>query len=199
MPPEDQSPADAAPAPVAYHPALMEDLHRNIASANSYRMELIKFSMAISAALLTFTVTFRPTLEIVQLGWVMWASWGALALSLVGGMANMMGWDRFYMSYRDVDYKEGKSLGRDNAQAKGKQQRAQINRWRRAAMWAQFVGFAVGVVGAAVFAAANIDQVRKADSKPAQVNLVCSRAPGNTVATAAATAATVATAEGTVR
>jgi len=168
---QDASPENSAPTVASYDPALMEDLHRNIAFANAYRMELIKFLMAISAALLTFTVTFRPMLETVQWAWAMWASWSGLALSMVGGMVNMMGWDRFYMSYRDVDYKVGKSKGRIEAVKQGKEKRRKIDLWRKTGMWVQYVCFAVGVIGAAGFAAANIDHVRKADDQATQINV----------------------------
>jgi hypothetical protein len=138
---------DAAPKPT------IEAIQRDIALANTYRIELIKYLLAIAAALLAFTVTFRPTLWRVDLAWAMWCGWFGLGLSLIGGMFHMLGWDHYYKSYRDYDHK-GK------AQA-GKAARHSINQWRRSAMILQFGGFIIGVAGVALFAAANIDNAGK--------------------------------------
>ncbi len=68
---------------------------------------------------------------------------------MVGGMIHMYGWDRFYVSYRDFEHR-----GQNGTDA-----RHRINRWRRAGMVAQFIGFAVGVLAIGLFAAANIANV----------------------------------------
>ena len=127
----------------------IDALHRDIAFANQYRLELIKLLMTLSAAILAFTVSFRPSLRDVQSSWLMWTGWLALGASMVGGMIHMHGWDRFYISFRNFEHR-GKS---------GKDKRRQINLWRRAGMIAQFVGFAVGVLAVAAFAAANLASV----------------------------------------
>jgi hypothetical protein len=137
--------------PIEQRTATIEAVHRDIALANQYRLELIKLVMTISGAILAFTVSFRPSLRQVEYPWLMWMGWIGLAASMVGGMLHMHGWDRFYLSYRDYDWKGKKECGR--------QQRAHINRWRKASMFLQFAGFAIGVMAIALFAAVNIGNV----------------------------------------
>jgi hypothetical protein len=150
----------AVPAAVAGRPTI-DAIHRDIALANKYRIELIKYLLAISAALFAFTVTYRPSLTRVDVSWAMWLGWAGLGVSMVGGMFHMLGWDHYYKSYRDHDWK-GRA---DPAAAKlaGKAARKKINAWRRFALLAQFLGFIVGVFGIGLFAAVNIDNVRKPD------------------------------------
>ena len=136
------------PVAAAQRPTI-DALHRDIALANQYRLELIKLLMTLCAAILAFTVSFRPSLRDVQSSWLMWAGWIGLGISMVGGMIHMHGWDRFYVSYRDYEHRD----------LSGECKRRQINRWRRAGMIAQFAGFAVGVLAVAIFAAANIANV----------------------------------------
>ena len=57
---------------------------------------------------------------------------------------------KFYISYRD--YKSDIP--------KGVEVRKKITRWRRFSMFIQFAGFAVGVLALAIFAAANLDNVK---------------------------------------
>lgn len=127
----------------------IDALHRDIALANQYRLDLIKLLMTLSAALLAFTISFRP--GVMQPRWepLMWVGWLALGVSMVGGMVHMLGWDRFYTSYRNYDW-------RDHAE-QGKTARAIINLWRRFAMLVQYFGFALGVLAIALFAAVNLD------------------------------------------
>lgn len=148
-----------APIPPVPVPTI-DALHRDIAFANSYRMELIKLLMTLSAALLAFTVTFRPDLKQVLYPKAMWVGWFGLALSMIGGMVHMHGWDRFYMTYRDFDHKFRNSPPPNGGKAQGEKKREQINGWRRVGMCCQFLGFAVGVIGVAIFAAANVDGKR---------------------------------------
>jgi len=139
----------------------IEAIHRDIALANKYRIELIKYLLAIAAALFAFTITYRPSLTKVDVGCAMWVGWAGLGISMIGGMFHMLGWDHYYKSYRDHDWK-----GRNDplaARAAGKEARRKINGWRSVALFAQFGGFIVGVIGVGVFAAVNIDNVRKPD------------------------------------
>ena len=150
------------------HPTI-ESVHRDIGFANAYRMELLKHLMTISAALFAFTVTFRPTLDAVQCRWAMWIGWTGLAVSMIGGMVHMLGWDHYYKSYRDFDYGLREDPDTERGRREGRAKRNQINRWRRVAMVAQFVGFAIGVIGVGTFAAINIDNVHKQSSAAAPV------------------------------
>lgn len=156
----------------------IDALHRDIAFANSYRLELIKLLMTLSAALLAFTVTFRPDLKQVLWSKAMWLGWFGLAVSMVGGMVHMYGWDRYYMTYRDYDHKHRDKSAPNDGRSVGKREREVINRWRRWAMCCQFGGFAIGVISVAVFAAANVDGKRPSEpaSSP-EVSLQAKAAP----------------------
>ena len=125
-------------------------LHTDIGFANQYRLELIKTSLTLAAALLAFTVTFRPSLITPSREWLMWVGWIGLGLSTLGAMGNMYGWEQFYISYRN----------HKDDQTKGKSVRKKITCWRRCAMSMQFIGFAAGVLSIAIFAAINLDNVK---------------------------------------
>lgn len=129
----------------------IDALHRDIALANQYRLELIKLVMTLSAGILAFTVSFRPSLTSVSLPWLMWIGWISLAMSMVGGMVHMHGWDRFYLSYRDYDWRGEKVAG--------KVHRTHINFWRNTGQFFQFACFALGVLAIGLFAAINITNV----------------------------------------
>ena len=144
----------------------IDAIQRDIALANQYRLELIKYLLAIAAALFAFTVTFRPSLVHVDLGWAMWFGWVGLGISMIGGMFHMLGWTHYYKSYRDHDWKNKNPA---KGKAEGRTARATINRWRVTAMLFQFGGFILGVAGVGLFAAANIDNARKPEEKSTAV------------------------------
>jgi hypothetical protein len=152
----------SAPTPTSPIPPIptIDAIHRDVAFANSYRLELIRLLMTLSAALLAFTVTFRPDLKQVLWSQAMWLGWFGLAISMVGGMIHMYGWDRYYMTFRDYDHKHRDNSPPNDGRSLGKRERGKINRWRRWAMGCQFGGFAIGVASVAVFAAANVDGKR---------------------------------------
>lgn len=125
-------------------------IHTDVGFANEYRIELIKITMTLATALLAFTVTFRPTLIEPRSDWLIWIGWLALGSSTLGAMVNMYGWERIYISYRDL---------RRTAD-RGEGVREGITTWRRVGMFAQFFGFGVGVLCIAVFSALNLDNVR---------------------------------------
>jgi hypothetical protein len=149
----------------------IDAIHRDIALANTYRLEWQKAIMTIAAALFAFTVTFRPELAVVEEMWTMWTGWGGLAVCIFGGIVNMVGWEHFYKSYQDCDWTYRDNLLPITGKWLGKQARRKINRWRRAGMACQFGGFAVGVIGIAIFASANLDNPKRkgADTAPEQV------------------------------
>lgn len=138
-------------------PATIDAIHRDLAFANTYRIEWIKFMLAVAGGLFAFTVTFRPTISPADWKLAMWIGWLGLALSLAGGMGQMAAWEYFYKSYRDFDFKGNK--------AAGKAYRRSVNRWRLMAMWSQIVFLVVGVAGVGTFAAINIDHVKDSDCK----------------------------------
>ena len=131
----------------------IDAIHRDLAFANTYRIEWIKFMLAVAGGLFAFTVTFRPTISPADWKLAMWLGWLGLALSLVGGMGQMAAWEYFYKSYRDYDYKGNKP--------EGKAYRESVNMWRLAAMWVQILFLMIGVAGVGTFAAVNIDHVKE--------------------------------------
>ena len=158
---QPQGKAEISDHPYGERTPTIEAIHFNISLANQYRLEMIKHLLAIAAALLAFTVTFRPTLVRVELPWVMWIAWFGLGISIVGGVFHMLGWDHFYKSYRDFDGKSPDPKDPKKGEREGDAARKRINLWRRFAMAAQFIGFIVGVASVAIFASLNIDNVRK--------------------------------------
>jgi hypothetical protein len=130
------------------HKPDIDSVHRDLAFANQYRLELIKHLMTLAAGLLAFTVAFRPTLKPVSQGWLMWAGWIGLGLSMIGGLLHMLGWDRFYTTYRDYDFR--------GQHTQGVNKRRTIRHWRRFGMIIQFIGFGVGVLAIALFALGNV-------------------------------------------
>lgn len=157
--------ADAAMAKSEPPRPSIDSIHRDIAFANTYRIELIKYMLAIAAALFAFTATFRPSLACVCDPEAMLVGWIGLGLSMVGGMVHMEGWDHYYKSYRD----HAKDL------AAGKKARKLINLWRRIGMTVQYLGFVAGVAAIGYFAYMNLDNVRKDDaSKDAVTQQKCS-------------------------
>lgn len=75
---------------------------------------------------------------------------------MAGGMGNLYGWEKFYLSYRDFDLKE--------KFAAGKKYRGRVTLWRRIARFLQFFGFLVGATLIGYFTSENIkarpDQVQ---------------------------------------
>lgn len=184
MPPEPAAPTPGTPT--------IEAVHRDIGFANSYRMELLKTLLAIAAALFAFTVTFGPTLKPIAWKWAMWMGWAGLAVSMVGGLVHLLGWDHFYKSYLDINWRRRNEPDQAAVKKAGEDARAAINIWRRAGMAAQFSGFVVGVAGVGVFAGANIENAAaKAESTPATTQFRCQCCPAVTAAVGAASATAV--------
>lgn len=125
-------------------------VHADVGFANQFRLELIKTTLVVATGLLAFTISFRPSISSPKWEPLMWIGWIALGLAAIGAMGNMYGWERFFASYRD----------HRSDQTTGKIVRKRITRRRRIAMGFQFGGFAVGVLTIAIFAAANIDNVK---------------------------------------
>ncbi len=149
--PGSKSASTTIPAVTGQGAQTIDALHRDIALGNQYRLELIKLVMTLSTGVLAFTVSFRPSLREVNAPWLMWAGWIGLGASIVGGMVNMHGWDRFYLSYRDYDWR-GKPL-------EGKQMRGAITFRRSIGAFLQLTGFGAGVLVIALFAALNLVNV----------------------------------------
>lgn len=148
---EKKTEANSNPISKAERKPTIESVHKNVELGNAYRMELLKQSLTIAAAILAFSVTFRPTLTKVEYAWLMWGGWLALAISVSSGMLHMLLWSYFYVSHRDYDWRDRPS--------EGKAHRNLITSWRRFVMFLQFLGFACGVVGIGLFAALNFQNM----------------------------------------
>lgn len=154
--PIDKATPQKADAPRERQTPTHEEVHRDIALGNSYRIELSKLLLGLAAGLFAFSVAFQPAtfpnvnISNLELGWY------ALALSMAGGMGNLYGWEKFYLSYRDYDLKE--------KFAAGKKYRGRVTFWRRIARFLQFAGFLVGATLIGYFTSENIkarpDQVQ---------------------------------------
>jgi hypothetical protein len=128
----------------------IESLQEDIKTGNSYRMESLKLMLTLATGLLAFTVSFRPTLANVTDEWLIYWSWCSLGISIVSGIAVMLCWERFYLSYR---------LNWHNQAQRGKTTRKVLTFCRRVLLVLQFGFFAYGVIGVAVFAAKNFNNV----------------------------------------
>jgi len=148
-------PSKVGDAPGNRDPTI-EAIQRDVALANTYRIELIKLLLALAGALFAFTVAFRPTLLRVDVAWAMAWGWVGLAVSMFGGIFHMMFWDHYYKSYRDHDWGDP-TIDAVTRKAAGRAERKKVNGRRKIAMYAQFGGFIVGVAGVAFFAGVNID------------------------------------------
>lgn len=134
----------------------IESVHRDLDFSNRYRLELIKHMMTISAALLAFTVSFRPSLDYIVFPQAMWLGWGGLVVSLFGGVSTMHFWAEFYKSYRDCDWKHRSG----NGSISGVIMRRKITICRHISVYLQYGGFFVGVLFVGLFAALNIDNIK---------------------------------------
>jgi hypothetical protein len=132
-------------------PQSIEAVHQDISFANTYRLEVIKTMLAITTALLAFTISFRPTLDVIEQQNSMVIGWVCLATSLIAGIATMYCWERFYISYRDFDWK--------GLHDNGKSYRSTVTFFRRWLFAIQCIGFLLGVAGVANFAIVNVAHV----------------------------------------
>lgn len=134
-------------------------LQADIGFANNYRLEVIKTLLAITTALLAFTISFRPTLVLVEREWLIVDAWIALAASTVAGVITLYCWERFYISYRDYDWK--------NATPAGEARRKTITTLRRCCFFIQVVAGLAGIVCVSLFAIVNLGNVALAAAAPA--------------------------------
>ena len=132
-----------------------DEIHKDISLGNNYRLESSKFLLAISSGILAFTVSFPPAIDpstdvsILKYGWL------ALSVSIMGGIGNLYGWERFYLSYRDYDWKEEFKAG--------DRYRIIVNRVRRVFRLSQILGLIAGALSIGFFASANIQYSAKSD------------------------------------
>ena len=131
-----------------HRPPTYEEVHRDIALGNSYRMEFSKLLLALALGLFAFSVTFEPAtfpnvdIFILKLGWC------ALAISMAGGIGNLFVWEKFYLSYRDYDFKDKNK--------EGKEYRARIIIFKDVARSLQVAGFFSGALLIGCFISENI-------------------------------------------
>jgi hypothetical protein len=128
----------------------IDALQRDIEFGIRFRLELDKTLLTLVTALFAFTIAFAPTLATQVKGLYLPIGWTALALSMIGGIAELHGWERFYLTYRDFEHK-----GLD-----GKPARKRITAWRRLGRFVFFTGFIVGALMIGLFAIENLPNVR---------------------------------------
>ena len=153
--------------PIGPNKQTIESLQKDIDTGNTYRIESLKQMLTLAAALLAFTVSFRPILHNVEIEPLIYVSWVSLGVSVVTGIGVMMCWERFYLSYR---------LNWHGNPKEGEEKRKRLTFWRRRLLLAQAITFSVGVIGVAVFAGKNFKNV-----------IVPADAAGGTVAPSSAT------------
>ena len=139
----------------------IEIVHKDIALGNSYRLELSKSLLALSTGLFAFTIAFPPAISVGTDITLLRVGWLCLAASMAGGLGNLYGWEKFYLTYRDYDFKGLSSAG--------KCVRRKITFLRRLARAAQFLGFLLGAFAIGWFTADNIQYAPVDKSSPAQV------------------------------
>lgn len=150
--PTQASQGSAAQTPAPSEKPTIDAIHRDVALANQYRLELLKILLAITTALFAFTVSFRPSLTKIDCEWWMYTGWIGLGISLISALANIYCWDLFYISFRDYDWR----LRDSNGKILGIAYRERVTCVRRLLEWVQFIGFFVGILGVAMFAATNL-------------------------------------------
>lgn len=132
----------------------IEALHRDIELGNRFRLELSKILLALAAALFAFTISFPPSLIHVNYIWLLGVAWLGLASSMAGGFLNMYGWEKYYLSYRNFDWR-GQS-------DQGTRARKTITTWRRCGRFFQGIGFLFGIIGIAIFTTVNLPNLKLA-------------------------------------
>lgn len=125
------------------------DVHRDVEFGIRFRLELDKTLLALAAAVFAFTIAFPPRLVQWDDLWLLAVGWAGLALSMLGGFFEMHGWERFYLTYRDFEFRD----------RNGQPTRDRITFWRRIARVMQFAGFIVGVFAIGIFVLANMENL----------------------------------------
>jgi hypothetical protein len=127
-------------------------IQADIARALELRRDYYKYSIGVSTALLAFTTSFPPTLSRVSgHSIVLLAAWPGLAVAIICGIVVHYLWAWFFISFRDFD-------NRGDSQ-RGRRRRALLNSLRRLMEIVQVVALIVGVLGTAVFAITNFEQI----------------------------------------
>ncbi|MBB4302859.1 hypothetical protein GGD81_001895 [Rhodobium orientis] len=136
----------------------LEAIHRDLALANSYRLEFIKSLLFIAGALFAFSVSFRPSLVHVEFALAFWLGWIGLSCSMFGGFVQLAAWERIYASYQRYERKE----------ADGTRYRKRMGKWKTASLIVQLAGFVVGVSALGGFTALNLENIA-APSQPSSL------------------------------
>ena len=143
-------------------------LQNNIDRSIDFRKEYYKYTLAISTALLAFTISFPPNLEKVAYQPLIFFSWAGLGLAVVAGVMAHYFWADFFIAWRDYDNKGNKE--------RGQEVRRTITMRRRLADKVQFIGLALGVGCIVVFTGINYANIatKAADQGNAGIDTVTS-------------------------
>jgi hypothetical protein len=129
----------------------------NISRFYELRREYYKYTVGIATALLAFTISFPPSLTVIESKWLINLAWATLALAIMCGVLLHYIWSLFYISFRDFDNKYRREAG--------KKRRHFLTLIRRTLEVLLPLALLAGVGGVAAFASANLDHVvLKSDS-----------------------------------
>jgi hypothetical protein len=128
----------------------IDTVHKDIALGNQWRLELDKTLLALVSALFAFTIAFPPSLQSATHEIFLRVGWGALVASMIGGLVEFHGWERFYLTYRDYEFH-----GKD-----GRATRRIITLCRRIGRVLFMGGFIIGAAAIGWFAIENLPHVR---------------------------------------
>lgn len=135
-----------------------EWVQADIARAFELRRDYYKYSIGVATALLAFTISFPPSLSRLACPKLIFVAWPALGVAILCGIAVHYVWAWFFISFRNLDSRfktdDGRAL------------RKKLNRIRKTLEVVQIVALVVGVLGSALFASINIENVAlKTDEK----------------------------------
>ncbi|MBL6653366.1 MAG: hypothetical protein ISP49_17345 [Reyranella sp.] len=143
---------------------LAEWVQADIERTFELRRDYYKYSIAVATGLLAFTISFPPSLSKLEYPYLIFVAWPSLGIAILCGIAVHYVWAWFFISFRNFD-----SRGQ---RAEGKAHRRTLTLLRKALELLQVLTMVVGVLGAALFASANVGNISlKSTDKTAPVTV----------------------------
>lgn len=133
----------------AKRPRDVETRHRDIQFGNTFRIEYIKTLLALSSAILTFSVTFMRDFVGSTTSTVLWkhallSGWLLLLVSTLAGVLNLRYWAWYFTSW-----------GRSRMPDDENEWRDKVSRKRKFAEQVQIYAFLFGMTMLVIFAIKN--------------------------------------------
>lgn len=127
----------------------VETRHRDIQFGNAFRIEYIKTLLALSSAILTFSVTFMKDFVGEETSTASWklallSGWLLLLVSAVAGVLNLRYWAWYFISW-----------GRSMTSNEEKEWREIISKKRKFTEQVQIYAFIIGMTMLVIFAIKN--------------------------------------------